>query len=268
MEATFERGRGITWYSPKLDPWETFDFRVYPTIARSEDGARKIMLRILVKDPPKGRPTSLQAGVGGEPWLVPIAPSDEIQSSDSGCRVTQTIFLQNQALFVQELARASQVDLTLAGYQRPVRYTLTAADLENFRRIASLWSAPTLPPVPAPTKEEKPTPRFDASEAAGITNPELIRSSQVKPRFPKHARGKNVLGRVTLEAVVREDGSVGDIKVVHGAGGDCGFEESAIEALSQWRYKPGMKDGRPVDVHFTVVVDFTYGDYRIAHDVP
>ena len=39
------------------------------------------------------------------------------------------------------------------------------------------------------------------------------------------------------------DGTVGEIEVRQGAGGDCGFEEAAIEAVSKWRYKPGTKDG-------------------------
>jgi TonB family protein len=35
-----------------------------------------------------------------------------------------------------------------------------------------------------------------------------------------------------------------------------GFEEEAIEAIRQWRYEPGRQNGVPVDVYFTVVVEF------------
>lgn len=51
-----------------------------------------------------------------------------------------------------------------------------------------------------------------------------------------------------------------------GAGGDCGFEEEAIKAVRKWRYEPGTRDGQPVDVFFTVLIDFTFGDYRMASD--
>ena len=38
--------------------------------------------------------------------------------------------------------------------------------------------------------------------------------------------------------------------------GYMGFEESAIDAVKQWRYKPAMQGTRPVDVYCTVVVEF------------
>jgi TonB family protein len=44
--------------------------------------------------------------------------------------------------------------------------------------------------------------------------------------------------------------------VVQPAGGDCGFEEAAIDAVKKWRYKPGTKNGEAVDVKITVVVEF------------
>ena len=59
----------------------------------------------------------------------------------------------------------------------------------------------------------------------------LTQEDKVQPRFPKFAQGKNVLGRVVLQAVVRSDGTVGNIEVLKEAGGDRGFEAAAIEAV-------------------------------------
>jgi TonB family protein len=265
VEVTYDASQQITWYKPKVDPWKMFDFRIYPSIGRADDGARKTVIIVLVKDPPKGRPTSLQIDAGEESWIVPILEAEEIKAHDSGCRVTQTIVLQNQASFVHNLADATEVKIAFAGYQHPVHYKMTPEDLTNFRRIAALSNAPVLPPAPSKPVSEGSAAGTIAAGATGITNPVLIPSSKVQPRFPKFAEGKNVLGRVELAAVVRKDGTVGDIEVRQGAGGDCGFEEAAIEAVSKWRYKPGTKDGQPVDVYFTVVIDFTYGRYRMAH---
>jgi len=61
---------------------------------------------------------------------------------------------------------------------------------------------------------------------------------------------------VILQIVVRKDGSVGDITVVRTPGEDLGFEQAAMAAVQRWKYKPAMKDGKPVDVYITVVVDF------------
>jgi protein TonB len=79
----------------------------------------------------------------------------------------------------------------------------------------------------------------------------------VQPKYPEIARKAKVAGRVILQAIVRQDGSVGDIQVLSSPGKSFGFDESAVEALRQWRYKPGLQNGKPVDVYFTVVVEFT-----------
>jgi len=91
----------------------------------------------------------------------------------------------------------------------------------------------------------------------GVTNPELILETRVQPKYPEIARKAKVAGRVILQAIVRQDGSVGDIQVLSSPGKNFGFDESAVEAVRQWRYKPGLQNGKPVDVYFTVVVEFT-----------
>jgi TonB family protein len=61
-----------------------------------------------------------------------------------------------------------------------------------------------------------------------------------------------------LYAVVRRDGTVGDIKVVRSPSTSVAFDEAAVEALQKWRFKPAFKDGAPVDAFFWVVMDFDY----------
>jgi len=264
VEVSYDKSGRITWYKPKLDPWQEFKVRAIPILAVADDGARKIVFMIEVKDSPKGRPTSIQVTTEEGPWSVPIADSDEIRIHDSGCRVTQTILLQNQLALVEKLAAVTRAEIALPGYRITVRYKMSGDDLAIFKRMADLWKAPRLPSVPpAPAKRDPPEGVFVAG-VGNVQNPEIIKSSKVKPRFPKAAEGKGVLGRVVLQAVVSKDGSIGHIEVLQGAGGDCGFEQSAIEAVRQWRYKPGMKNGEPVDVYFTIIVDFTYNGYRMA----
>jgi len=91
----------------------------------------------------------------------------------------------------------------------------------------------------------------------GVSNPEVIPSTRVQPTYPDLARKAKVAGQVVLQAVVRKDGTVGDITVLKSPGSKFGFDEAAIAAVKQWRYKPGLQNGKPVDVYFTVVVDFT-----------
>jgi protein TonB len=89
-----------------------------------------------------------------------------------------------------------------------------------------------------------------------VTVPTLVKQTQVRPEYPEPARKARVQGTVVLEAVVRRDGSVGEIRVIRSIDGDYGFEEASVQAIRQWRYRPGLQDGRPVDVLFTIVLEF------------
>jgi TonB family protein len=93
----------------------------------------------------------------------------------------------------------------------------------------------------------------------GVTNPELILSSQVQPHYPEKARKAKISGKVVLQVVIHKDGTVGNIEVLQSPGAKLGFEEAAIAAVRQWKYKPGLQNGKPVDVYFTVPVVFEEG---------
>jgi protein TonB len=90
----------------------------------------------------------------------------------------------------------------------------------------------------------------------GVTSPVRIEESAIKPTYPEIARVARVEGRVIVQAVILRDGSVSDVEILSCNRPNMGFEESAIEAVKQWRYKPAMQGTRPVDVYFTVVVEF------------
>jgi len=92
--------------------------------------------------------------------------------------------------------------------------------------------------------------------AGGVTKPIIIPESRVRPEYPELARVARIEGKVILQAIVLKDGTVGDIEVLSCNRPGMGFEETAQTALQQWRYRPAMQGDRPVDVYFTVVVDF------------
>jgi len=87
---------------------------------------------------------------------------------------------------------------------------------------------------------------------AGITPPSIVR--EVKPDYTEEARRRGLAGDVELEIVVRADGSVGEVKVLHGLGG--GLDQRAVEAVRQWRFSPAKRFGTPVDVMVQVGVEF------------
>ncbi len=75
-----------------------------------------------------------------------------------------------------------------------------------------------------------------------------------EPEYSEEARKLKWQGAVLLSLVVDENGVPQDIKVVHSLG--LGLDQKAIEAVQKWRFKPGLKDGKPVPVSANIEVNF------------
>ena len=93
---------------------------------------------------------------------------------------------------------------------------------------------------------------------AGVSRPELIAETKVAPVFPHMARRLRVSSRVVLQAVILRDGTVGSIEVIHEPRPNLGLADAAIAAVRQWRYRPAMQEGRPVNASLTVSIDFSH----------
>ena len=60
-----------------------------------------------------------------------------------------------------------------------------------------------------------------------------------------------------MEAVIDKNGNVDRAKVLKGL--QLGLSEQAVEAVKQWKFRPGTLNGQPVDVIFSLTVNFTLG---------
>ena len=101
---------------------------------------------------------------------------------------------------------------------------------------------------------ERPGPFL--AGVGNVSNPTIIAASKITPLYPEQARLKRGEGIVILQALVYEDGWVGDIEVLRSSGPDPEFKVSAAQTVSFWRYKPAMQDGCPVAAYFTVVANY------------
>ena len=86
----------------------------------------------------------------------------------------------------------------------------------------------------------------------GVSAPQVL--FKVDPEYSEQARKAKYQGTVVLSLVVQRDGSVRDIRIVQPLG--LGLDERAIDAVKQWRFRPGMKSGAPVDVAAVIEVTF------------
>ncbi len=77
---------------------------------------------------------------------------------------------------------------------------------------------------------------------------------KVDPAYPLQLMRENVEGVVTLYAVIRSDGTVGNVRVLNGI--DSRLDQFASQAVSQWQFHPAMKNGAPVDVEATFRIPF------------
>jgi TonB family protein len=75
-----------------------------------------------------------------------------------------------------------------------------------------------------------------------------------EPEYSEAARKAKHQGTVVLHVEVDESGQATNLKVLRSLG--LGLDEKALEAVQQWKFQPGMKDGKPVAVQAQVVVDF------------
>ena len=86
----------------------------------------------------------------------------------------------------------------------------------------------------------------------GVSAPILLYKKE--PEYSEEARKAKYQGTVTLYVEVDPSGRATNIRVLHSLG--LGLDEKAIEAVKQWKFKPGMKDGKPVTVQASIEVNF------------
>jgi TonB family protein len=106
-------------------------------------------------------------------------------------------------------------------------------------------AAPTLPDIPTDHGVYTAVP-------LGGTQPEEI--DRVLPRYPMTARRANVQGPVVLRGIVRKDGTIDDVEVIKDL--PYGLGDAARDAVSRWRFRPATYRGDPIDVYYTVTVNF------------
>ena len=108
-----------------------------------------------------------------------------------------------------------------------------------------------LTPQPAEaTPPPKPASRVVIS--AGVQQGFLVH--QVQPVYPAIARTARVEGTVVLAAVINRDGTIQNL---HSLSGHPMLVQAALDAVKQWRYRPYMLSGQPVEVETQISVIFT-----------
>ena len=86
----------------------------------------------------------------------------------------------------------------------------------------------------------------------GVTQGLLVK--KVQPAYPPLARQARIQGSVLLQAEISKDGTIENLRLISG---HPMLAPAAIEAVKQWRYKPYILNGEPVEVETQITVNFT-----------
>jgi periplasmic protein TonB len=114
--------------------------------------------------------------------------------------------------------------------------------------IGGIIGSSSTAPIPTLSKP-RAVQRVRVSQ--GVTNGLLL--NRVEPTYPPLAQQAHIQGAVVLTAVIGKDGSVQRLQLVSG---HPLLAPAAIAAVKQWRYKPYVLNGVPVDIETTVTVTF------------
>ena len=142
-----------------------------------------------------------------------------------------------------EAAALVSIDSAYAERAQPMQARageLRAASVQALvARLAVLSSPPLVNPEPS-------------NKSRGITPPAVLH--KVDPEYSQEARILKCSGTVMLSIIVDASGRAESIRIAKGLG--FGMDEKAAEAVMKWIFRPGIKDGNPVNVKATIEVNF------------
>src|SRR4030095_8052451 len=114
---------------------------------------------------------------------------------------------------------------------------------------------------PAPNTPDTPNtspqpPRPPIRVGGDVMAPQLI--SQRNPQYPAASRAAGIQGTVQINATIDRNGSVVNPTVV--SRGDPDLDKAALEAVKEWRYRPGFLNGQPIEMMTVITVSFSFSD--------
>jgi protein TonB len=87
--------------------------------------------------------------------------------------------------------------------------------------------------------------------SSGVAESQLVH--KVEPRYPDEARRQGIQGNVVLTGIIGKDGQMGQLKAVSG---DPILVDASIKAVKQWRYRPYLLKGEPVEIETTITIKY------------
>lgn len=147
-------------------------------------------------------------------------------------------------------AGTRQLDVSTAPPSVPTQ--TSASELPPPTETTASSAPPAETPPPPPTDTAPLDHGVYSAVPLGGTQPEEI--DRVLPRYPMNARRAGAEGPVVVRGIVRRDGTIDNVEIIKDL--PYGLGDAALQAVSQWKFRPATYRGEPIDVYYTVTVNF------------
>ncbi len=207
----------------------------------------------------------------------PVTTGTNVSKSPPTAKATRMELAPDITLSTEEAPAPKNKATRTPAAQVPVK-SAPAAQPPDILVVTNPTSKPAPPPAPA---AEPDTPAPDASEIASNSGEQAISGimasstagavepahsiqlsqgiaqglliKQVQPTYPEAAHRLRLQGAVELLANISKDGSITNLKQLSG---DRILGRAAMDAVKQWKYKPYLLDGQPVEIQTQITVNF------------
>jgi TonB family protein len=167
--------------------------------------------------------------------------------------------METYARFLTEQSRTEEAGAMLA-QALPIRQAgVSAISARAAHDTAAGTTDPVSPGVAFRTGVGSPSPQTTGASGGGalrvgngVSAPVLLRKQE--PEYSEEARLGKYQGTVLLYVQISPDGQATNLKLIKSVG--FGLDEKAADAVTQWHFAPGKRDGRPVTVEATIEVNF------------
>jgi TonB family protein len=139
----------------------------------------------------------------------------------------------------------------------------TAMSLRLEVPLSAILSAHTAVPAHAVIASGAQQPNGPIRISGGVAAGQIV--SKVNPVYPPDAKAQGIQGAVVLRAIIDADGTVQHLDVLSGP---AELQQSAMDAVKQWVYKPYLLNGEPVSVQTTITINYSLGQQQIPPPPP
>lgn len=165
-------------------------------------------------------------------------------AAETAAEKTQRVSSQNISAQLSAQSKISTDLRTLTGKEAPPPADFGSVGTEGLGTGSSPFSGQTGPKVKVEAARKIPV-------SAGVAVGLLLQ--RTTPVYPPIAKSAHVSGTVVIQVTISKNGSVGNLRAISGP---AMLRQSALDAVKNWRFRPYMLDGQPVEVDTTVNVTY------------